>query len=187
MPKLEIVAYKKVRGHDGQGFNATLAIDGVKACHVDDDGWGGGFAYTWLSKDEKVNKANQDKLREAAKEAFLKEARNKGKDPNDPKNHVGEYDDIVVGELVDDFAQLKKLRDLCKKKTVAVLPSDKAGQYGTFNVPFSPQLKAQLEKKYAGIRFFNEHLEDGKWRELLQLDKLKEQEDAEIEKQIDAE
>ena len=39
--KAEIKNYKRFAGHDGQGFEATLYLDGKKAAVISDDGWGG--------------------------------------------------------------------------------------------------------------------------------------------------
>ena len=39
--KAEIKNYKRFAGHDGQGFEATLYLDGKRAAVISDDGWGG--------------------------------------------------------------------------------------------------------------------------------------------------
>jgi len=52
--KVEIKNYKRFNGHDGQGFEATLYIDGIRACLISDDGWGGEWNWDILPKGDKV-------------------------------------------------------------------------------------------------------------------------------------
>ncbi len=49
--KLELRAIKRMQGRDGEAFNATLYVDGVKAAYVHNDGNGGCNSYDWLSHD----------------------------------------------------------------------------------------------------------------------------------------
>ena len=43
-----VVKVKFFRGHDGDGFNATLLCNGKAVATVDDDGWGGGLSFNWI-------------------------------------------------------------------------------------------------------------------------------------------
>lgn len=167
LPKLEIVAFKAIRGHDGQGFNATLAIDGVKACLVDDDGWGGNFTYTWLSKDPAENKRNEAKLRAVARDAFINDPENADKNPDDPKSYLFSYDDTVIAGLCDAFETIKAVRRKAKKQTLVKLPSDPKGSYGVWNTPFSPAVKAGVLKSHPTAIFLNEAPESD-WMKIIQ-------------------
>lgn len=53
LSELKLQSFKSHRGHDGDGFNATLIYKGVKIAHVHDDAWGGGYNYTFLERDDK--------------------------------------------------------------------------------------------------------------------------------------
>ena len=157
--KLEIKNYKAVRGHDGQGFNVTLYIDGTKAAFVDDDGYGGGFNYTWFNQNLRT-----------AFEQYVKTL--------PPTKCEGFPDglemdaDIVIGDLVNKIEtekllekERKRLVKKCATNTVYVLSND--GKYYTINRPFTPQERERIMMNRPTAKFLNEHLEDGDWVKLL--------------------
>lgn len=167
MTKFEIKQAKRIRGHDGQGFNATLYIDDVKACFVDDDGWGGGFVFTFLSKDIDANKAMEAKLDEFVLEQYKKE------NPNKTPKYMDLERDSIVGDLVEDFLQLKTMRARCAKFICFVQPKHAKGAYMTqkimTNTPLLAQ-RARIIQEFPDAVFLNDHLEDGKWKSLIKFD-----------------
>ena len=49
--KVEIKGAKEFHGHDGQGFDASLYVNGTRTAIVSDDGWGGEWMYDVLHKE----------------------------------------------------------------------------------------------------------------------------------------
>ena len=47
--EFKIKNFKSFRGMEGIGFNATLFVDGQKACEIDDAAQGGEYDYNWVS------------------------------------------------------------------------------------------------------------------------------------------
>lgn len=148
--ELTIKGFKTFRGHDGNGFNATLLIDGVPCADVTDDGWGGGYQYETRRYGEK-GKALLGEL-----EAWVAEQ------PEIPFPEAGEGRtlkqdiDCFVCDAVDKAEQDKRLRRLCKTKTVVQFPD---GNTYTWKVPYTPDFKELLLAKGtapAGSVFLNE-------------------------------
>lgn len=49
---VQIKNYKRFAGHDGQGFDASLYIDGVRSAIISDNGWGGGWEWNILQPEK---------------------------------------------------------------------------------------------------------------------------------------
>lgn len=103
-----ITACKAVRGHDGQGFNATLSLGGKKVAHVDDDGWGGGFTFTWFDK--------------AAEAEFKKLVLAQ---PGVDGKHLDLDLDVYVDDLVQAFEHQKWMKRAAKTATIYARPNPK--------------------------------------------------------------
>ena len=49
--KVQIKAYKEFHGHDGNGYEASIWVDGKRTAIVVEDGWGGGLQFHPLDHD----------------------------------------------------------------------------------------------------------------------------------------
>jgi hypothetical protein len=152
VPAVELSAYKRIRGHDGQGFNATLSVDGRKAAHVDDDGWGGPLSFTWLDQ------SLEEPFRRWVASLPLWDCNGE---------MVPHNEDTAVGLLVDRKETETAIRKGCKTKTLVVVPGAEPGSYLEFKAPISDAVRQQVLGKYPGARFLNDHLDDGEWRQLM--------------------
>lgn len=65
--------------------------------------------------------------------------------------------DIFVAQLVEGYEANQQLKRWCKKKTVCVAKGCAEGQFITFNVAFSPEVKQAILKRNSDIlEFVNE-------------------------------
>ena len=127
-------------GDETPRFEAFLYLDGVKAAMVSNGGTGGCNHYHWFIG--------------GMREQFAAYA--KAQNPT----QKFEVEDSIIYKLMDDAAFAKKLKRWCATKTVARLPGESYHDdaWTVFKVKFTPQIKAQLEAKYPGIKFANEGL-----------------------------
>jgi hypothetical protein len=51
MPRFDLKKYHKNRGHEGEGFDCELWMDGVLVARVTDEGGGGPPLYRWASRE----------------------------------------------------------------------------------------------------------------------------------------
>ena len=159
--KLEIKGYKRVRGHDGQGFNATLYVDGKKAAFVDDDGWGGGYQYQWFDQDARLAFAAHVASLPPEKSEYFPE----GLKPDA---------DIVIGDLIDrveDEKEHKRMVKLCATACLFTIKGQRAGAYYVTKVPYNDVSRASILKRHPDAEFINDHLADGKWKVMVGLEK----------------
>lgn len=124
--KVELKNVKLAGGEETPRFEATLYIDGTRAAHVSNGGTGASCRWFWY-----------EKALEAPFKAFATAAH-----PED----TFEQEDAVVYGLLDDAAERKALKRLCKKKTLARLPGRtyKPGEWSVFAATFSPAVKASI-------------------------------------------
>jgi hypothetical protein len=73
-PVLTATSYKEGPGHDGaKAWTAMVLIDGVKAVEVYDASWGGGYDYTYQTKDPEQREAWMEVIRQAGIDWLLNE------------------------------------------------------------------------------------------------------------------
>lgn len=136
MSKYTVKNVKTFIGMEGQGFNATLYRDGKKVAFVIDDACGGCYNYSFVSLQEEKDYF-----------AFCKAL-----PPIDFQGSPLTMDgDIFVSDLVSQYQQDKKLRSLCKTKTVVLMKDDQDGSFTVFAVKFTDEVKAFVEKKYGEL------------------------------------
>lgn len=157
---------KTFTGHEGPGYNATLYRDGKKVALVIDDATGGEMEFEWLDfKAPRVTvdwfnyKGEPDQIKCTPEEALLYE-HIRGKTwaiSDDDPNHQTSPD-IYVDELVNDTIVNQTYARKCKKVTLYRLKSDGEGEYWSINRPYSPEVKAGIEKKHGDnlLEIFNE-------------------------------
>jgi hypothetical protein len=143
----EVKNVKEFEGNEGIGFNCSLYKDGVKIAHVRDDAFGGQYDFDFNDQSEEVEL-----------DAFCAKL---------PKN-INPYDktwypvdaDQYVGKLVSDFVHNRKMKRICKTKTVVVHDDLKEGEYIVYSCPYDEKMIAFINKKYAGKnpQFINEQV-----------------------------
>ena len=140
-------------GHEGEGFNCELWMDGALAAHVIDEGGGGAPMFHWATREmaskvldhiktlpEKVYPAGQgmDELRV----------------PADQETFIW---DLVAAHLED-----KRVRRAAKTKLLFRLKSDEGTDvaYRTLKAPYSEQAAEFVRKKYGDdlLEIINETL-----------------------------
>ena len=163
--KIEAKNIKTFRGREGEGFNATLYFDGVRACLVDNDAGGGQFRYEWLS-----GKQNEEKALQArTKVEFLKAHKDETEETLKVKgeSHWLDWMDVVVATIVMDTVELASLRRKAAKNALYITPGMKSGMYMVCKTPFSPAVKEEILKRKPDAKFLNENLDNGEWKTML--------------------
>jgi len=151
-PKLTVTKYKSCRGDEGDCFSCDLLVDGKTVAHVEYDGRGGNFRYDWRPDgSEYFREPGPVGTALLAWVATLPE--------EDCCGMMLKPDlDLKVSEVIDNMLEEKRLRKLCKTKTVVRKPD---GKIVTWAVPFSPAFKAKILAGNiipAGSVFLNESL-----------------------------
>ena len=161
----KITKFRTFRGHDGQGFNATLSHNGKPVALVDDDGYGGGLAFDWL--DHKNGREDYTVLdhmgetvthRMTAEEYAFFEAYKDLTYVFEYNNSVNRHSaDTIIGALIEEYELSKK----AKKKTLYKLK----GQEGWYsaNIPYDSRVEQYLVKKF-GDRLLTIFNRDGYWK-----------------------
>jgi hypothetical protein len=137
---LEVRKVKTFRGHDGQGFNAELWLDGKKVADVFDAAYGGCFEYTW-----------DDRSAEAKIEAHVKTLPKETATFGTKKVTITPDMDTLVSSLIDKWEEAKQLRRWCTNKIVFRLKGEKEGVYTTVKGIWKgaeARWKEALQKKY---------------------------------------
>jgi len=162
--EFQIKKFKSFRGMEGMGFNLELWVDGAKACFIVarprivrylrrsldsiDEANGGMFRYEWASRKaaQKVQ-AHVDALPIIPSISGV----DKSLWPEGRKQDMDEF----ISHLVDEFESDKRFKRLCKTKTVFRLPTDKAGDYRSLNVPY-PAGRQYVLERHSTAEFLNE-------------------------------
>lgn len=137
---IQIKHMKIFIGREGYGFNASLYVDGKKVAFIMDDANGGPFHYDVF-----------DKVVFAELESYVKTL---------PPivSEWGELEmdmDLFINEAVQKVEEEKKLKNLCRTKTV--FSYDNGLTKYTAKVKFSPFVKESLETKYGkDVIIYNE-------------------------------
>lgn len=127
-----VAKVKSFMGMDCPGFNATLLRNGKKVAEVIQDGSGGETMVHWASGQESDLFA-----------AFLL-----GKTytfNGAVENHNTE---TMIGQLVDDFENKKKIKRWCKTQTVFRVAGDQDGTYRTLKTIYCPKTVEFIRQKY---------------------------------------
>lgn len=138
---------KTFRGREGQGFNATLYVDGRKIAEVDDSANGGCYRWWWVDTEKNPERARAD---EAALNAHIATL---------PPVDSGIADfgpltmdaDLFVSMLVEDVSLNKQIAGWCRK-SVAFLSGKEIRR--TKGAP-TPTLIATIERQYPGAVILN--------------------------------
>lgn len=179
MATYSISKIKTFNGREGQGLNATILKDGKPICYVLDDASGGEVDYDYRNPKQTAASFQATTKEMAAQEErelgdyclslLTDEERAQAYADVHQRNeayakHNNDYrvdvestvrQDAVetwVNNFVDALQEKKQLDRLAKKKTLFRKPGEKYqdGEWCTLKVPYSPEVKAFLDKKYPG-------------------------------------
>jgi len=140
----EIRSVRTFMGHEGHGFNAVLLRKGRKIADVHDMADGG--CYSYYFKDEKE------------RELFFGHARKQA-----AVNSIEPWDTLVA-EMVDAHLADRKLRKMCRNRTVFRLQGDEEGRYRTLDAGYSAEVAGTLRRRHAGrgLEIINErYMQEG--------------------------
>ena len=137
---LTVKAVKLFRGHDGHGFNATLYVDGKRVCLAIDAANGG--PYDYQCKNYAVVTELQRWARVKSQSLYWDQL------------------DLLVGDLVAEADLEKRLRRLCRTKTVAKLTTDPEGQHSVWAQAYTPAFGDSLRARHGDdlVEIVNERL-----------------------------
>ncbi len=131
---------KMCQGRDGVAWSCDLYEDGRKVATATNAGTGGNTTFWWT-----------DPARDRARlEAYAKTV------PHPPGYEELEMDlETLVAHLADEYQTAKRLRRLCKTKTVYRTATTPADKWHVLGAPFTPALREALVARGATV-FANE-------------------------------
>jgi hypothetical protein len=131
-PRLSLKGLKTWTGREGPGYSFTLLINGRAAAVVRCEGDGGD---TWFDWDRSWPEGK------AIWGAILTACPLAPPDPPFPEMEMSSA--LLAAELADQYETLKKLKRLCKTKTVFGLKSE-PGQWSSLPLPYNQAVKHEL-------------------------------------------
>ena len=147
--RVEVKNVKTLNTPDGYAYNCSLYMDGEKVAEVHEEGHGGAPMIRFSSR--------------TVEQTFYEYAKTLPPEPCDfgdgvdrePLPMDGEF---LIGLLVEQYLEDKRLRRLCRKKTLVRMTTDPPGTMTVFSRPYSPEYAARLRAKYgvAIIEIVNE-------------------------------
>jgi hypothetical protein len=155
MPRFELKKYHKNMGHEGEGFNCELWMDGTLVAHVIDEGGGGAPMFHWATR-EMASKV-LDHIKTLPEKVY----------PADPKHGIEAFShpadqESFIWDLVEAHLEGKRVRRAAKTKLLFTLKSDAGTDvaYRTLKVPYSEQAAEFVRKKYGDdlLEIINETL-----------------------------
>jgi hypothetical protein len=158
-----VLKARAVRGHDGNGFEATLAENGKAVATVFDDGWGGSLQFTWADRQLPYVEVEiigyQDKpmtIKCSPAEARL-QAHVRALPPiendlfDDGESHPMRQDlDSFVSTLVEDELETRRIRALLKRRTVVLVGKAVYELSGAPLTELPLRTRAELAMKHPG-------------------------------------
>lgn len=152
---------KTFRGMDGHGLNATLVVNDKAVAFILDEGCGGETMMQPVAggptrrdlQEIEVALTAYARTRIPDEKLDWDCPRCSGaadcKDCDGTGKFMSRTDwRTLVNEMVDAQENERRLRRLCKTKTLFILPTAKRGEFWTLNKPYSPDTRAYLLNKY---------------------------------------
>ena len=151
--KYTVAKIKSHNGHEGPTLCAVLLRDGKKAADLLDDGNGGMMYFEWVD-------GHHDTPEQAKFKAFIEFERSKI--PADRESHEGFNDhDLFDGDIWvwNEVQRIQRIK-ACKKYTIFQAGNDIGSDVWRQVKGVTPDVRAWIEKKYAGqkIRFMNDEV-----------------------------
>ena len=144
--KVELRGIKGHEGPDSYCFRATLLLDGKKCGEVMDDGNGGAISFT-----HQLSERELQKYAETLPHKNFPEEWGGGSYPQSA--------DSLVHDALSEYLEQRRLKTMCRTKTVFTMPSTPDGMVEVLRQKFTPEIKAYLVGKYGPeITILNETL-----------------------------
>lgn len=148
-PALQLKAVKTFRGMEGEGFNATLYIDGIKTAFVIDSAQGGCYDYEIFNK-EKFEEFKKF-VESLPSETVTEIAGTKLKEPFESKPDM----DSVICDLLSELEREKTKKKMDKLMQTCILvgvPGGESFKYYKFKKPLASVPKEVLLKNLEVIK-----------------------------------
>lgn len=167
-PKVVLKCVKFHQGHEWQGVNADIWIDGVKCLHALDDGNGGCLNitnYVYGSKDPEKIKSLIKNLNEYVDSLPLKPCEFNGNCIKDDKGKDKLFKTSLedyINELLIEYEQQKELKKQKKLMQTAILfgvPNGNSYSYINFKRPLSEISQPILQNEFNKV--VKKHCKDG--------------------------
>jgi hypothetical protein len=156
---------KSFKGMEGLGFNASLYRDDKKVAFVVDSAQGGCLDFEWVDSQEpavNINITNRDGLHHTYKgtpeEKILAEYVNSLPKIKFFGKGLKVDSDMFVTKLVEDSENEKRLKRMCRTKTLVRTKECKDEEYYSYNTPFTPKTKEFITNEHGDnlIEIINE-------------------------------
>lgn len=147
--KYTVGKIKTFRGMEGYGLNAVLLRDGKLAADLLDEGCGGMMHFDWVDMNKGVEEAKFLAFIESER---LKIPAGKGSDGFDNRELFD--GDIWVWDQANKVLEDRRFARICKKNTVFQVGKDIGGDSFRQIKGVTPEIRAFIEKKYAGQKVF---------------------------------
>jgi hypothetical protein len=154
--KLSIKGYKKIAGHDGQGFTCTLYVNGARAASYFDDGWGGE-----VSVSQMFDRALHDKALEFV--AAIPEYVTSYTHGGETLTHTSKLSlPYLLSLMAEEAEMVLWLKRGQKRDTVTMFTEDITNSEWRTCAEFdSPALRAYFNKQYGcELVFANDYIEN---------------------------
>ena len=140
----EVKNVKPFDSPDGGGFNATLYCDGKRVGSVHDGGYGAEYQYSWVTAEAKSDFYESLK-NTLVDETVIKDGQEvkTGKKKLATKEWGDMADDVMVGDMVEDFLNRKKFKSTIKRLIVYC----KDGDIYAFSSKIKPVALSELRPK----------------------------------------
>ena len=146
-------------------YSCTLYRDNKRVAKVTDWGDGAPPIYEWFDKGDKVTATIKNYQGNDFERVFTKEEK-RYYDFLQTQTYYCDYQekDVAWSEdgypchLVGEFEEERRMKRLCKNKTVIRCKENAEGEFYTFKTPFSNKMKQALQAKYGDniVEFVNE-------------------------------
>lgn len=137
--KIGVRKLKTWNTHDGGGYQGELLVDDKPALHFHNDGNGG---------ETRIEPLNKDLM--AALDAHIKAQPPRSVDVGTGEPWITPCDiQYVIADAIDDHEHTKRMKRLCKTKTLFQLRSEMATDViRQIPQPYTDKLKAHILEKY---------------------------------------
>lgn len=152
-----VKSVKSFMGHEGYGFNCTLCKDGRKVASVINQG-DGGEPYFYFENKE-VEKALYAFVKTLPKRQTEFPRGDGSKEKFEYTEDIGTF----VAGLIDEWDYLKRMKRMCKTKTVFRLDDTEEDRVQVIDEPYNASIKSFLDKKYGKrvVEIVNETIAKG--------------------------
>lgn len=134
---------KTFQGMEGEGFTASLYLDGKRIGLVRDSAYGGMYEYELTRDDYNALDAHAREVWNPDDHKIIVSGKEKALDYYGP--------DSFIGVLVDAYLNLRDIKRWCRTMIVCVMPSNEEGEFTTFKAKYSKDMAERIRKRYPDV------------------------------------